>query len=88
MYLRYLFDNEQSIGLPREFHTYWNTYYAYSGSSIQYVKDRLATNTNRTPESFFIHKKPPREVLARMNTIYTASISILSIENTTNTPSK
>jgi hypothetical protein len=69
IYPAYLFESGQSIDLPRQFYKWWKTYYAYSGSSVQYVKIRLATNANRTLESFLIHKKPPRDILTRMDTL-------------------
>jgi len=69
IYPAYLFESGQSIDLPRQFYKWWKTYYAYSGSSVQYVKVGLVPNTNRTLESFLIHKKPPRDILTRMDTL-------------------
>ena len=62
MYPRYLFDTGLTINFPQEFYKWWKTYYAFHGSSFKNVKVRIVTDTNRTLESFFIHKKPSREV--------------------------
>ena len=37
-----------------------------SRSPVENVKVQIVTNTNRTLESFYIHKKPPREILTKL----------------------
>ncbi len=69
MYLRYLFDTSLTSNLPKQFYKWWKTYYAFPGSPSQHIKVILITNTNPTLESFFIHKKPPREILTKIETI-------------------
>ena len=66
MYPRYLFDTGLTIKLPKEFYKWWNTYYAFHGSPVEHVKVRMVTDLSRTLENFFIHKKPPREMLTNM----------------------
>jgi hypothetical protein len=66
MYPRYLFDTGLTINLSKEFFKWWKTYYAFPGSPLESVKVRIVTDTNRTLESFFIRKKPSRDVLRRM----------------------
>ena len=69
LYPRYLFDTGLTIDLPKEFYKWWKTYYAFPGSPLEHIKVRTVTDTNRTIESFFIRKKPPREVLTKMKAI-------------------
>ena len=66
MYPRYLFDSDLSTHLRNEFIQWWKEHYAYPGSSVYDVKVRLVAKTRRTLESFFIHKKPPRAILTKM----------------------
>jgi hypothetical protein len=66
MYPRYLFDNNLTVQFPNEFYKWWKTNYAFTGSPVEHVKVRLVANTNRTLEHFFIHKKPPKEILTKM----------------------
>ncbi|KAF9761757.1 hypothetical protein NGRA_2406 [Nosema granulosis] len=66
MYPQYLFDSGISTHLRRDFIEWWKEYYACPGSSVYDVKVRLVAKTHRTLESFFIHKKPPREMLTKM----------------------
>jgi hypothetical protein len=66
MYPHYLFDTSLTSNLPNQFYKWWKTYYAFSGSPVENIKVRIVTNTNRTLESFFIHKKPSREILTKM----------------------
>ncbi len=68
MYPNYLFDSSLTINLLHEFYKWWKTYYAFPGSPLQHIKVILVTNINRTLESFFTHKKPPREILTKMET--------------------
>ena len=66
MYLRYLFDSGLTVPFRKEFYKWWRIYYRYPGSFVNDVRIRLNANTNRTLEHFFIHKKPTRELLTRM----------------------
>ena len=71
MYPRYLFESGQSAYLTKEFYKWWKTYFVHSTLPVHDVKIRLVANTNRTLENFFIQKKPPRDMLARMEPIST-----------------
>ncbi len=69
MYPRYLFDTSLTTNLLKQFYKWWKTYYAFPGSPLQHIKVILFTNTNPTLESFFIHKKPRRQILTKMEPI-------------------
>jgi hypothetical protein len=66
MYPRYLYDQEQSVYLRDIFMKWWKEYFLYPGSPVNDVKVRLVADTQRTLENFFIHKKPRRELLTKM----------------------
>ena len=66
MYPRYLFDTGLTAHLSKQIYTWWKTYYAFPGSPVENVKVRIVSNMNGTLESFLIHKKPPREILTKM----------------------
>ena len=67
MYPHYLFDSEQSMNLRRELLKWWKEYYAFAGSSACDIKVRLVADIHRTLETFFIQKKPPRQMLTKMD---------------------
>jgi len=66
LYPNYLFDTSLTMNLPNEFYKWWKIYYAFPGSPLQHIKVILVTNINRTLESFFIRKKPRKEILTKM----------------------
>ena len=66
IYPRYLFDFSITINFRQEFNEWWKTYYANVASPVEHVQVRIVSNGNRTLENFFIHKKPPREILIKM----------------------
>ena len=66
MFPKYLFDNGQSANIQKEFLKWWTEHYAFPGSNVKDVKVRLIGTTNRTLQDFFIHKKPPKEMLTKM----------------------
>jgi hypothetical protein len=41
-------------------------YYVFLESFVKDVQVRLSAKTNRTLEHYFIHKKPPREMLTKL----------------------
>ena len=70
MYPHYRFDSEQSRDFPREFYKWWKLYYATTPILPSHnVPIRLVADTNRTPESFFIYKKPSQDILAKMEIV-------------------
>lgn len=73
MFPRYLFDSSIMIGFTKDFKQWWKTNYAFPGSSVEHIKVRLVANTNRTLEHCFIHKKPSKELLTRMETLSTTT---------------
>jgi hypothetical protein len=66
MYPRYLFDSQHSIHLPTQFYKWWHTHYSDFRLPVHNIAVRLTANSNPTLENVFIHKKPPREILTRM----------------------
>jgi len=71
MYPRYTFESGPISGFPTAFYKWWHKYYTYSGSPLNRIQVQLVANTNRTLENFFIYKKPPRELLRRMDSTMT-----------------
>ena len=67
LYPRYTFDSSLSKHFPEQFRVWWKTYYAFQGSPIQNVSVRIVTNTSRTLEQYFIHKKPKKSLLVKMH---------------------
>ena len=67
MYPRYLFSGGRLLDLRHEFHRWWNDYYAFIGSSVRDVRVRLIPDTQRILQTFFIHKKPDRELLTKLD---------------------
>jgi hypothetical protein len=63
MYATYYFETGPRIAFKRKVLTWWKKYYGKPGSKVAHVQLKFATKTNRTLENFFVHKKPPREML-------------------------
>ena len=63
---RYLFDSGLTSKFRQAFNEWWKENYAFPGSPFEHVKVGLIANTNRTLETMFIHKKPPEEMLIKM----------------------
>ena len=71
IYPHYRLASKQSHDFPREFYKWWKLYYATTPTLLAHnVRIRLGADNNRTLESFFIHKKPSRDILTKMITIY------------------
>ena len=68
MFPRYLFDSALSTTFQKHFNKWWKENYAITGSPVEQVRVRLVPNTNPTLETYFIHKKPARELLTRIET--------------------
>ena len=63
---RYTFDSANTLTFPSEFHKWWSTFYGYPESPARRVEVRLVGNINDTLEKYFIHKKPPKDILCDM----------------------
>jgi hypothetical protein len=50
------------------FKKWWKKSYPFPGPPVEQVKVRFIANTNRTLESFLLHKKPPRKMLTKIET--------------------
>ena len=66
MFPRYLFDSALTTTFQKNFKKWWKGNHAISGSPAKQVRVQLVPNTNPALETFFIHKKPSRELLTRM----------------------
>jgi hypothetical protein len=66
MYIPYILDSELSTNFSKQFYQWWEKYYKHTGKYIDKIKIRLIGKTNRTLEHYLIHKKPPKEILTRM----------------------
>ena len=73
MYPRYLFDSRLSRHLQDQFIKWWQEYFTFPGSSAYDVKVQLVATTHRTLETLFIHKKPSRKILTKMERAYQQS---------------
>jgi hypothetical protein len=69
MFPHYMFHSKQSHNFSQEFYKWWKTYYDCVTSPVHDVQIRLIADTYRTLEDFFIHKKPSRDILTKMETI-------------------
>ena len=69
MFPHYMFHGKRSNNFLQVFYKWWQTYYYCDKSPVHDVRIRLIPDTYRTLESFFIHKKPSRDVLTKMETI-------------------
>lgn len=69
MYPRYLFDSGLTVPMSRLFYRWWKKYYGFAGSPLQNINIQLIAKTNHTLETFFIHKKPNKELLTRRDTL-------------------
>ena len=66
MYPRYLFDSSSTAKFPKQFYNWWNKYYANEMIQLQNVKVRLVADTQQTLETYLIRKKPPKEILTKL----------------------
>ncbi|CAF2793935.1 unnamed protein product [Rotaria sp. Silwood2] len=66
MYPGYLVDSSTSIDFRKQFYKWWRTYYANAATPLPNIKVRLVAATNQILETFFIHTKPPKAILPRM----------------------
>ena len=66
MYPRYTFQSGSMTKFSCQFPKWWKKDYQYPGSPVKQAKVRLIPIINRTLESILIHKKPPREILTKM----------------------
>ena len=64
--IHHTFESGPLLDFKSEYRRLWNKTYGFQGSRIG--KDRLIIGTlnNRCLQSLFIHKKPPRQMLTRM----------------------
>lgn len=68
LFPRYTFDSGLSNHFSSKFLTWWKRYYAFAGSPLEQVTVKMVANTNRTIEQYFIHKKPDKALVTKIET--------------------
>jgi hypothetical protein len=66
MYLRYKYDSGLTTHFPKQFYQWWKQHFKYAGNDLNAVRIRMIGQTNRTVEQYLIHKKPPKEILTKI----------------------
>ena len=66
MYPRFQFENGPIRYLKPSFLQWWKKWYIFPQSSVADVEIKACTTMNRTLESLFIHKKPPKDLLRKL----------------------
>ena len=67
MYVKYQFQSGPTTKISHHFPDWWRKHYVYPGSPLNNVSLSLLPKTNSTLEQLLLHKKPPREILQRMD---------------------
>jgi hypothetical protein len=63
----YQFETGPRTAFGPIFRTWWKEYFCRQGSTVTHVKVKFSGKSNRTLEQCFVHKKPPKEVLKKMD---------------------
>ena len=66
MFTKFMFESGPISNLKPAFTQWWKKWYTYPASLVADVKVINCTNINRTLERLFIHKKPLKKMLTRM----------------------
>ena len=66
MYPSYKFETGPRIALNHRFHQWWREHYVFPQSRVADVKINVRTKTNITLENVFVHKRPSKQLLTRM----------------------
>ena len=66
MFPRYQFYSSMSNTFKSKFYKWWYNYHVSHESKLASVKVRLVPNIDQTLETFFIKKKPKKEILRRL----------------------
>jgi hypothetical protein len=66
IFLHYTFETGPLLDFKKEYRRIWEKFYVYRGSRFANTRLVLGTILNRSLQSFFIHKKPPRNMLTRL----------------------
>ena len=65
MYARYKYESGPRLDFPKAFRMWWHDHFVQNHSSAAHVAVKFAVKSNPTLEQFFVHKKPPPEMLRR-----------------------
>jgi hypothetical protein len=66
MYIRHIYESGPLATFDHQFFSWWKKHYQYPGSHLKNINVKLIPKTNRTLASYLIRKKPPRDILRRM----------------------
>ena len=74
LYAPYQFKSGPRTAFGPIFRTWWKEYLCRQGSKVAHVKVKFSAKSNRTREQCFVHNKPPKEMLKKMdNTLATTT---------------
>ena len=65
MYTGYKFETGPRLDFQKEFRTWWHDHFVRTESNAAHVNVKFAIKSNQTLEQFFVHKRPPREMLRK-----------------------
>ena len=68
LYAPYQFESGPRTAFGLIFRAWWEEYYCRQGSKVAHVKVKFSSKSNRTLEQCLVHKKPPKEMLKKMDT--------------------
>ena len=67
LYAPYQFESGPRTAFGPIFRAWWEEYFRRQGSKVAHVKVKFSAKSNRTLEQCFVHKKPPKELLKKMD---------------------
>ncbi|CAF1369975.1 unnamed protein product [Didymodactylos carnosus] len=74
LYAPYQFESGPRTAFGPIFRAWWEEYFRRQGSKVAHMKVKFSAKSNRTLEQCFVHKKPPKELLKKMdNTLATTT---------------
>ena len=65
LYAKYKFESAPRLDFPKTFRMWWHEHFVHTESNAAHVAVKLSIKNNQTLEKFFVHKKPPREMLRK-----------------------
>jgi hypothetical protein len=71
LYAPYHFESGPRSAFGPTFRSWWEEYFRRQGSTVAHVKLKFSAKSNRTLEQYFVHKKPPKELLKIMHSTIT-----------------
>ena len=74
LYAPYQFESGPRIAFGPIFRAWWEEYFRRQESKVAHVKLKFSAKSHRTLEQWFVHKKPPKELLKSMHSTLTTTI--------------